>query len=96
MRATKNSNKSAARGGSSARSVADAPPRAEQRGPVAAALACDERRNGGQVIRLERVAHAEQRSKARAGGEVEERHRRIDCRTDDLFRHLYERGASFT
>jgi hypothetical protein len=40
-------------------------------GLVAAALAGHERRHRGEMIRFERVPHAEQRAEARAGHEFE-------------------------
>ena len=54
--------------------VAEPPARAEERRLVAAALARDERGDRGEVIRLERVAHAEQRSEPGAGDEFENWH----------------------
>ena len=51
--------------------VAEPPADAEKRRLVAAALAGDERRYRGKMIRFERVPHAEQRAKARAGHEFE-------------------------
>ena len=50
----------------------DAPARAEERRLVAAALTRDERRYGGKVIGLERVAHAEERTEAGAGDKFED------------------------
>jgi hypothetical protein len=54
--------------------VTEAPAGAEERGLVAAAFAADERRHGREMIRFERVAHAEQRAEARAGHEFENWH----------------------
>ncbi len=51
--------------------VAEAPERAEQRGARAAALAGDERGDRRQVIRFERVPHAEERAEAGTGEKLE-------------------------
>ena len=82
INATQNSNASDTRVVISARStmstmptasererVAKPPARADERRFIAVALARDERRDGGEVIRLERVAHAEERAEAGAGDE---------------------------
>ena len=58
----------------STRRCGPAPSTRRETPPPAAALAGDERRHRGQMIGLERVAHAEQRAEARAGEEFEHRH----------------------
>jgi hypothetical protein len=54
--------------------VAEAPAGAQERGLVAAAFAADQRRHGREMIRFERVAHAEQRAEARTGHEFDNWH----------------------
>ena len=54
--------------------VTEPPAGAQKCGLVAAAFAADERRHGREMIRFERVAHAEQRAEARAGHEFENWH----------------------
>src|SRR5439155_5650554 len=51
--------------------MSQAPAGAEERRLVAAALAADQRRHGREMIRFERVAHAEQRAETGAGHEFE-------------------------
>ena len=59
--------------------VADAPADAEQRGLASFALVRDERRHRREMIRLERVPHAEQRTQARTGDQVKKGHRVNYC-----------------
>ena len=54
--------------------VSQSPAGAEKRRLVAAAFAGDQCRHRGEVIRFERVPHAEQRAEARAGHEFENGH----------------------
>ena len=56
--------------------VAEAPAQAEKRGAQRSALITDERGHGGEMIRLERVAHAEQCAERRSRGDLEEWHNR--------------------
>jgi hypothetical protein len=54
--------------------VADSPAGAEQRRLEFAAFARDQRRHRGEMIRFERVAHAEQRAETGTGQHFEDRH----------------------
>ena len=54
--------------------VAEAPPDAHQRGSREAALAADQRGHRREVIRLQGMAHAEQRSEPRACEELQDWH----------------------
>ena len=57
--------------------MAYAPPGAEQGGADATALTADERRHRGEVVGLEGMAHAEQRSESGAGQQLKQRHLRL-------------------